>query len=430
MIYKLILKIIIYISKLKNTNKTVIKRNDCRVCGNKHIKEIFDFGSMPMAGGFLNKNEIKKKELKVPLKIFFCEKCLLLQVKDSINYKILFNDYKYSSSTIPDLNNHFYDYFIKIKNKFKKEKKINLLEFGSNDGVLLKYFLKSKKFFCLGVDPAKNISNLALKKKINTFVGLFNVTNAKKIKLKHGKFDYITGSNVFAHINDIHSVVDAAKTLLKNGGVFATEVHYLPNLLKLNQYDFIYHEHLNYYTVTSLIKLFELHNMNLFDVEMIPTHGGSVRVYVSKNLKKRKKQRLNKLIKSENKINIKYLFEFRKKITKQKNLMIRLLDKINKIDKKIVGYGASGRGTILLNYCNIDKKKVKCIIDDSPLRYNKFMPGVKIPIYNEKYLKKKINSINYILIIAWNYKASIMKKMKKMKKNIKFIIPFPFPKVI
>ena len=243
-------------------------------------------------------------------------------------------------------------------------------------------------------------------------------------------YNYITGSNVFAHINDIHSVVDAAKNLLKNDGVFATEVHYLPNLLKLNQYDFIYHEHLNYYTVTSLIKLFELHNMNLFDVEMIPTHGGSIRVYVSKNLKKRKKQRLNKLIKSENKINIKYLFEFRKKIIKQKNLMIRLLDKINKIDKKIVGYGASGRGTILLNYCNIDKKKVKCIIDDSPLRYNKFMPGVKIPIYNEKYLKKKIDSINYILIIAWNYKSSIMKKMKKMKKNIKFIIPFPFPKVV
>ncbi len=170
--------------------------------------------------------------------------------------------------------------------------------------------------------------------------------------------------------------------------------------------------------------------MNLFDVEMIPTHGGSIRVYVTKNLKKRKTQRLNKLIESENKINIKYLFQFKKKIIKQKNLMTKLLNKVNRIDKKIIGYGASGRGTILLNYCKIDKKRIEYIIDDSPLRYNKFMPGVKIPIYNEKYLKDNINSINYVLIIAWNYKFSIMKKLKKMKKNIKFIIPFPFPEIV
>ena len=379
---------------MKKTVKTVIERNDCRVCGNKRIKQIFNFGRMPMAGGFLKKEELTKKELKVDLKIFFCEKCLLLQVKDSINYKILFNNYKYSSSTIPDLNKHFYSYYQKIKERFKNKKKINLLEFGSNDGVLLKNFLKTKKFFCLGVDPAKNISDLASKKKIRTFVGLFNVQNAQKIKRKYSKFDYITGSNVFAHIDDIHSVVDAAKLILKDDGVFATEVHYLPNLLRLNQYDFIYHEHLNYYTVKSLVRLFEIHEMNLFDVEMIPTHGGSIRVYVSKNFKKLKSQRLKKILKVEKKFNIEKLNEFKNKIIKHKNLMSSMLQKLISNNKKIIGYGASGRGTILLNFCKINTKKLGYIIDDSPLRFGKFMPGVKIPIFNNKYLKRNINEID------------------------------------
>jgi len=415
---------------LKNTKKILIKRNDCRVCGNKNIIKIFNFGNMPMAGGFLKKNQVKKKELKVPLIIYFCKKCLLLQVKDSINYKILFNNYKYSSSTIPDLNKHFYNYFTKIKKIFKIRKKVKILEFGSNDGVLLKNFRKEKKFFCLGVDPAKNISNFASKKNINTFVGLFNSTNAIKIKKKYEQFDFITGSNVFAHINDIHSVVDASKMLLKKDGMFATEVHYLPNLIKLNQYDFIYHEHLNYYTITSLVKLFEIHKMNLFDFEFIPTHGGSVRVFVSLDEKKKKSKILKKILKLKKKINIRYLDKFKNKVIKQKRLMINVLNDITKDKKKVVGYGASGRGTILLNFCKIKRNKLKYIIDDSPFRYNKFMPGVKIPIYDFKYFKNDLENVKYVLIVAWNYKDSIIKKIKKISKNVKFIIPFPFPKIL
>ena len=170
--------------------------------------------------------------------------------------------------------------------------------------------------------------------------------------------------------------------------------------------------------------------MNLFDLEMIPTHGGSIRVYVSKNHKKLKSQRLIKILDQEKNFNIKKLNEFKNRIIKHKSLISLLLKKLMIKGKKIIGYGASGRGTILLNFCKIDRKKINYIIDDSPLRFGKFMPGIKIPIYNNEYLKKNINGINYVLIVAWNYKTSIMRKLKKMNKKIKFIIPYPFPKII
>jgi SAM-dependent methyltransferase len=385
---------------------------------------------MPLAGGFVSKLNIKKKEIKVPLKVYFCENCLLLQVKDSVSHKILFKNYKYSSSTIPSLNKHFKDYSNKIKNKFLKQQSVRLLEFGANDGVLLSNFKKDKNFFCLGVDPAKNIAKLGKIKNLNYFVGLFNENNALKIKKKFGKFDYITGSNVFAHIDDIHSVVEASKTLLKKDGNFVTEVHYLPNLINLNQYDFIYHEHLNYYTLTSLIKLFDMHGMNLYNFEKIKTHGGSIRVYVSLDTKKKKSKNLIQIIKTEKKINISYFKRFIKNSLIQRDCLKRLLVDLRNKKKLVFGFGASGRGTILVNFCKIDKSLVKYIIDESPLRSGKYMPGVKIPIKNLNFLLQQNKKIDYMLIIAWNYSSSIIKKIKMINKKIKFVLPFPFPKII
>lgn len=385
---------------------------------------------MPLAGGFVSKANIKKKEIKVPLKVYFCEKCLLFQVKDSVSDKILFKNYKYSSSTIASLSEHFKDYSNKIKNIFSKNKSVKLLEFGANDGVLLSNFKKDKNFFCLGVDPAKNMTRLAIKKNLNYFTGLFNKKNALKIKRQFGEFDFITGSNVFAHIDDIHSVVKAAKVLLKKKGSFVTEVHYLPNLINLNQYDFIYHEHLNYYTLSSLVKLFNMHEMNLYKFEKIKTHGGSIRVYVSLNLNKKKSKKLIQTIKTEKKINIPYFKRFIKNSLHQKNTLKKLLLDLRNKKKLVYGFGASGRGTILVNFCKIDKSFIKYIIDESPLRSGKYMPGVKIPIKNFNFLLKQIKKIDYMLIIAWNYSNSIIRKIKKINKKIKFIIPFPLPRII
>ena len=416
----------------KNNLKTKLVnfRDDCRVCSNKKIKKIINLGDMPLAGGFIKKSNSKKKEIKVPLVCYYCDNCNLLQVKDSINSNILFDDYNYSSSTIPALKVHFRNYAKKIKNQFKEKKVVKLIEFGSNDGVLLKEFVKDKKFICLGVDPAINISKIAKKEGVNIYLGNFDVKAALEIENKYGKFDYITGSNVFAHIDDIHSVVLAAKMLLKTNGSFVTEVHYLPNLIELNQYDFIYHEHLNYYTLKSLIKLFEIHKLKLINAEMIQTHGGSIRVTVTPNLNKKASLKVKNILQSEKIINKKYFDRFNKNILIQRDKINQMLSNLVASKKRIVGYGASGRGTILLNYCNIDSKKLSYIVDESPLRAGKLMPGVKLPIFSIDYFKKDKVKVDYVLIIAWNYTDPIIKKVRKINKDIKFIVPFPYPYII
>ena len=415
----------------KKVLKIVKKRSDCRVCGNKNIKKILDFGNMPLAGNFIKKKDIFKKEIKVPLILYFCNKCKLVQVKDSINPEILFSAYNYSSSTIPSLNNHFVEYSKKIKTLYKN-KKIKILEFGCNDGVLLKEFKNKKNFFCLGVDPSNNISNLAKQKGLNIINDYFNKKTANKILNKYKKFDYISASNVFAHIDDIHSVVEASKIVLKDDGFLVIEVHYLLDLIKLNQYDFFYHEHLNYYTINSLKHLFNLYAFKIKKIEKIDVHGGSLRVTVqnSKLIKNNKSKTIIKKLLMEKNVNINYFKKFEKNILRQKKDILEIIKKLSLSNKNIIGFGASDRGTTFLNYCKIDSKHIKYIIDGSPLRAGKFMPGIKIPIYNMDYLKKNSNKVDYVLIIAWNYKDAIIDQVKKINKNIKFIVPFPYPKII
>ena len=325
------------LKKIIYKQKLIKYRYDCRVCANNKIKKILDFGKMPLAGNFIKKKDLKKKEIKAPLELYFCKNCKLVQVKDSIDPKVLFHTYNYSSSTIPSLNNHFISYSKKIKSKFKNKKKVKILEFGCNDGVLLKEFTKNKKFFCLGVDPSNNISNLAKKKGINIINKYFNKKTANEILLKHKKFDYITASNVFAHIDDIHSVVEASKILLKDDGQFVIEVHYLLDLINLNQYDFFYHEHLNYYTLKSLKYLFELYKLDITSIEKTNLHGGSIRVTLknSTSVKKSKSYNIKKNLKIENKVNINYFKKFNKNILKQKNDITKILTNL-KLKKKIL----------------------------------------------------------------------------------------------
>ncbi len=261
--------------KIKKKIKIVNKRNTCRVCYSQNLKKIFDLGVMPLAGNFIKKKNLRKNEIKVPLVLYFCDQCKLVQVKDSINPEILFNSYNYSSSTIPALKKHFTSYANIIKKKYSS-KNIKLLEFGCNDGVLLNELKKSKNIFCLGVDPSKNISQLAKEKGLNIYNKYFDKQTAKVIFEKYKQFDYITGSNVFAHIDDIHSVVEASKILLKKNGKLVIEVHYLLDLIKLNQYDFFYHEHLNYYTINSLVHLFNSYDLTISKIKKINVHGGSL----------------------------------------------------------------------------------------------------------------------------------------------------------
>ena len=414
-------------------DKQIIRtRNNCRGCFSKKIFKFLDLGDMPLAGGFLKKKDIIN-ENKFPLKIYFCKDCGLVQILDVINPKILFEEYFYISSVIKSLSLHFKKYSQFLKKYYLNSKGSQLLEFGSNDGVLLQHFKNLKKIKAFGIDPSKNVSKIAKNKGLNITIDYFTQKNAKKLLKKYGKMDVVSGSNVFAHADNIHEIIKAGKILLKTDGVFIIEVHYLHDLLKDFQYDTLYHEHLSYYSISSLNIIFKLEGLKIIDVQHLTMHAGAVRVICAfENSDIKVKPSVLKFIKNENKYKLNKLetyLNFEKKCKKHKSRLVKLLKKIRISGKSIVGYGAPGRGTTLLNYCNINTNILDYIVDASPLRAGKYMPGVHIPIYNLEKCRK--NPPDYFLVLAWNYIQSILKQEKKLiKKGVKFIIPFPKIKII
>ncbi len=411
----------------------ILHRNNCRGCFSKNLRCFLDLGSMPLAGGFLKKDQIKK-EVKIPLRVYFCNNCGLVQILDVADPTVLFKNYFYISSVIKSLSEHFKEYSQFLKNNYLKKDGAQLLEFGSNDGVLLLYFQNNKKIKTIGIDPSVNVSKLAKKKGLNVIVDYFNQHSAEKIKRKYGLMDVVTGSNVFAHVDEIHEIMKAAKLLLKKNGVFIVEVHYLLDLLKKFQYDTIYHEHLCYYSVYALRNIFELEDLKIVDVIRLPMHGGGIRVIAAKKNSNLKVSRnVKKLINLELKNGLNKFTTFKKfqsNTIAHKEKLRKLLLKIKKQKKSIIGYGAPGRGTILLNYCEIDSKILDYIVDLSPLRAGMLMPGVHVPIYHPE--KSRKNPPDYFLVLAWNYIDSILKQEEgKLKKTgTKFIIPFPKIKII
>jgi len=402
-------------------------RNNCRGCYSKNLKCFFDLGMMPLAGGFLKKSQIAS-EVKIRLKVYFCKNCGLVQILDVVDPTVLFKNYFYISSVIKSLSEHFKEYSQFLKKKYLRKNGSKLLEFGSNDGVLLQYFKDNKKIKTIGIDPSVNVSKIAKKKGLNVIVDYFTQKSALKIKQKYGAMDVVTGSNVFAHVDDIHEIMKAAKILLKENGVFIIEVHYLLDLRKKFQYDTIYHEHLCYYSVFALKNIFKLEDLKIIDIYRLSMHGGGIRVVAAKESSSHKiSNKVEKIIANELKNGLNKFSTFKKFASKangHKNALKEILIKIKNKNKNIIGYGAAGRGTTLLNYCQIDTKILEYIVDLSPLRAGMLMPGVHVPIYHPE--KSRKNPPDYFLVLAWNYIDSILKQEKKLKnRGVKFIIPFP-----
>lgn len=407
----------------------ITTRKTCRGCFSDDIHLFLNLGKMPLAGGFLTRDDFAR-EPKFPLKLYFCRNCGLVQVLDVVNSDLLFKQYNYVSSVISSLADHFKKYAAFLKRNYLTKKPAKILEFGSNDGVLLQYFKNEKNIESYGIDPSKNVSQLAIDKGFKIWVDYFNQNSAQKIIKEVGKFDVVTGSNVFAHMDDIHEIIEAAKTVLKPSGVMIVEVHYLMDLLNDFQYDTVYHEHMSYYSVSSLGNILALHGLKIIDAQRIPTHGGSIRV-VSTFLESRKKVKpsVDELVQSEKKITLSHLKKFEQKVAKHRSKLINLLKKLKKDKKVIAGYGAAGRATILLNYCGIGPDILDYMVDVSPLRAGKFMPGVHVPIIKPEPARSQ--PPDYFLVTAWNYIDSILaQETDLVDKGVKFIVPFPKIKII
>ena len=375
---------------------------NCRSCENLNLKRVVSLGYQPLANNLLNKRE-EKCEL-YPLEVNYCEKCHNCQLSVSVNPKKMFSNYLYTSSTSKVFRQHF----VEAAKKYSKElklikKKSYIIDIGSNDGVALKPFLDLGFKKVLGIEPAKNLAKLANKKKIKTFNGFLEKKNLKKIKKNA---DLILASNVFAHSDKLKEMAECMLSLLNKKGTIIIEVQYLMNTLKDLTFDNIYHEHYNYWSLTSLINFFNQFDAKIYKSERVDTHGGSIRVYIKKDKKVKIEASVKKMLKEEDNFGIKKYETYKKFGEKvyeiRKNVLLNI-KKLKSQNKQIIGFGAPAKATTALNFFGV-KDEIDFIVEDNELKHNKFIPGVKIPIKNKSKIK---NKDNILLVLAWNFYDSI-----------------------
>ena len=326
----------------------------------------------------------------------------------------MFSNYLYTSSTSKSFRNHFVNASKKYIKELKLNKKSFIIDIGSNDGVALKPFLDKGFKNILGIEPAKNLAKLANKNRIKTFNGFLEKKILKKIKKKA---DLILASNVFAHSDRLKEMADCMIQLLNKNGTIVIEVQYLLNTLKDLTFDNIYHEHYNYWSLTSLVNFFNQFNAKIFKAEKIDTHGGSLRVYIKKVHKVKIENSVNKILKEEEKYGIKEYKTYQKfgeKVHKIRENTIENLKKIKKKNELVIGYGAPAKATTALNFFGVTKE-IDFIVEDNKLKHNKFVPGVKIPIKNKDKIKNKKNTI---VVLAWNFYQDIKKNNSNLSNNI------------
>ena len=403
--------------------KISIKENKCRLCFSKNIKIFLDLGSQPFANNL--KKKPNKKEIKIPLKVFFCKDCKTVQLTETVNPKLLFSKYVWQTSTSSSARN-FSKIFYKEVSKRMFEKKGLVVEIASNDGTYLLPFSKNKKFNVIGVDPAKNINKIA-KKKFKIIDDFFGKKAINQIINSDGKANLIFARNVLAHVKSIHEIVESIHKLLTDNGIAAIEFHYAKEILDGNQYDSIYHEHLFYFSIKSLRSFFLKKKLYLFDAFKSPISGGAVVLMFSKNEKKLSKN-LNNLITEEKSCKINSLsswIKFADNVKAHaKKLNTNLLN-YNKKNLKIMGYGASARSSTLLNYINISNKTIHQIIDRNPIKENKYTPGTNIKIVNYEDNKHLITEMKTLFLLSWNFSKEIIKDLKKDGIKCKVIQPLP-----
>lgn len=407
----------------------------CRFCGSSKIASVINLGYMPLAGGFiLSENaatEIKKEKL-FPLNIHFCRACYLLHVVDVIDKKKLFTHYFYESSAITTLVQHFQEIATTIRQETNNDNPF-VVEVGANDGAFVRA-VQDQKIKVVGVDPARNIVSKAQQAGLPIELGYFAPQIARSLVKKYGQADAIYSFNTLAHIEDMHAVAEAVKILLSPTGYLTFEIHYLGSVVDELQYDMIYHEHQYYYSLLTLQKFFDLHDMEVWRARIVPTHAGSLQVSVQKKSAGQRPIDVSvyELIKQEKKKKYDNFTTFKKlgaKIEDTKKKLLETLTRFKKQGKKIAGYGASGRGTIISNYCDLSQQYLDYVIDDAPAKIGVITPGVHQKVYSSKILESK-DRPDYVVLFAWSFLNEIRARNKNyLSSGGKFILPLPEVKV-
>jgi SAM-dependent methyltransferase len=389
----------------------------CRWC-KQELSHVLSLGEMPIVNYFPQKNELKY-EKKYPLDLNVCHSCGLAQLGFIIEPEKLFADYHYYSHASQPLVKHLRNLAKDCQKRFHLNHDSRVLDIGCNDGTYLSEFHK-RGIYALGIDPSEGAAVFAKKEKIAVINTFFTHALAKKMIKDTEKFDLISAAHTLANIVDLDDFIRGVKLLLKEKGVVVIEVGSLAAMLTKGSFDSIYHEHYSYFSLSVLQKILRKHDLHIFLAEKNDFHGGALRVYAThKENKIPKKSLLKENITDKDFIRFaKYAIGFQKKL---KKIITNLAP------ASIVGYGAPAKGVTLLNYCNLDGKRIQFIVDSTDKKQGRYVPGVHIPVYPEEYIKNK--KVDYVLLLSWNYKYYIFKKLRKMMdKNVKIIIPFPLLK--
>ena len=407
---------------------------NCRLCNNPLSNVFVDLGNSPPSNSFVTKEYLEQGEMYYPLKVYVCELCFLVQIDEYKKSVDIFNNfYPYFSSYSKTWLEHARSYVEYMIERFNYNQDTSVIEIASNDGYLLQYF-KEQSIQVMGIEPASNTAELAIKNGINTVIDFFNETLANDLARDNKKADLLLGNNVLAHVPDVNGFVRGLKIILKADGILTMEFPHLMQLIEKCQFDTIYHEHYSYFSFHTVKTLFQNHDLEIFDVQELPTHGGSLRIFV-KHAGQDKieiSKHVNQLLGKERKLgmlDLAYYKNFESKILKIKYDLTRFLMDKKTEGVKLIAYGAAAKGNTLLNYCGINKDLIEFAVDASSFKQGKYMPSSHIPIVSEERIRQ--TKPDYILILPWNIKDEIIDQLSYVKDwGCQFVIPIPKTEVL
>ncbi len=405
----------------------------CRFCSTELKHTFVDLGMSPLCESFLRRDQLNAMEPFYPLHVQVCDQCFLVQLEQYVSPEHIFTEYAYFSSYSDTWLKHAADYVDMIVKRLGLNRQSLAVELASNDGYLLQNFVK-KGIPALGVEPAANVAKVANDKGVPTLVKFFGRKTAQQLVAEGKQADVVIGNNVLAQVPDLNDFVAGIQVILKPDGVATLEFPHLIRLMDENQYDTIYHEHFSYFSLITTEKIFRAHGLTLFDVDEIPTHGGSIRIYarheanhnlpVSKRIEDLRNREITAGL-----TRMDTYSTFSEKVKESKRSLLDFLIRAKRDGKQVAGYGAPGKGNTLLNYCGIRTDFLSYTVDRNPYKHGRFLPGTHIPIFQvDRIFETKPD---YVLILPWNFKDEIIKQMAGIREwGGKFLVPIPETKVI
>ncbi len=400
----------------------------CHFCG-AGLKETFvDLGMSPLCESYLAAADLNRGETFYPLHVYVCSNCFLVQLEEYERAENIFSDYAYFSSFSDSWLRHADHYCGQMKSRLGLNEKSFVVEVASNDGYLLQYFVQ-RGVPVLGIEPAANVAEAAVKKGVPTLVKFFGVELAQELAEQGRSADLVLGNNVLAQVPDLNDFVEGLKILLKPEGVLTLEFPHLSRLIEHNEFDTIYHEHFSYFSLLTTVRIMEAHGLKVFDVEELQSHGGSLRVFacraeaqthpIGPNV-----ARILEAERSEGLDTLEGYRSFARQVKETKLALLELLLQAAREGKKVAGYGAPGKSATLLHYCGIGKDLIEYTVDRSPYKQGRFLPGTHIPIHHPDRIQE--TKPDYVVILPWNLQREIVEQLKYIREwGAKFIVPIP-----